>query len=59
MEAHMVLAAIIFVSIILMAIFIGVTIAGGKSHDRANEIASRRASELGDRTSADKDHDNG
>lgn len=55
----MVITAIILISIILLIIFIGVTIAGGKSHDRANQSAKRRVSEHGDRESIDEDQNNG
>jgi hypothetical protein len=33
---------IIIISVILMALFIGVSIAGGRAHDRANAEAARR-----------------
>ncbi|MEH6756831.1 MAG: hypothetical protein V7676_04910 [Parasphingorhabdus sp.] len=55
----MVIVTIIVISIILMALFIGVTILGGQSHDRANETAKRRAREQDDRKSSEEDHDNG
>jgi hypothetical protein len=53
------ISAIIFVSILLLALFIGVTIAGGKSHDRVNETLKRHASAPGDRASIEKDQNNG
>lgn len=55
----MMIAAIIFSSLILMALFIGVTIAGGKSHDRANETSKRHASAPGNRASIEKDQNDG
>jgi hypothetical protein len=36
------LIGIIIISVILMALFIGVSIAGGRAHDRANADAARR-----------------
>jgi hypothetical protein len=36
-EPLMTIFLIIFVSILLLILFIGVTIAGGRSHDRQNE----------------------
>ncbi|MEH6759038.1 MAG: hypothetical protein V7676_16230 [Parasphingorhabdus sp.] len=55
----MVIVAIIIISIILMALFIGVTIVGGKSHDRNNAIAKQRASDIDDKTSIEDDQING
>lgn len=55
----MMTAAIIFISLILMALFIGITIAGGKSHDRADESARRHASASADRASIEKDQNDG
>jgi len=37
-----------------MAVFIAVTIAGGKSHDRANEIAARRSNDVSERTDSNE-----
>lgn len=36
-EVRMTIFLIILVSVLLLALFIGVTIAGGRSHDRQNE----------------------
>lgn len=38
----MAIAAIVIVSILLIILFFGVTIAGGRAHDRANAEAARR-----------------
>ena len=49
----MVIGAIIVVSILLLVLFVGVTIAGGRAHDRPNaELAAReRQRQLRDKDS--------
>lgn len=37
--------AVVIISAILMALFVAVTIAGGKSHDRQNQEAARRSAQ--------------
>lgn len=53
------ISAMVFVSILLLALFIGVPIAGGKSHDRVNETSKRYAGAPGDRASIEKDQNDG
>ena len=53
------IVTIVIVSIVLMALFIAVTIAGGKSHDRANELAGLRTSKMNIRVSADQEQKDG
>ena len=36
-ETHMTIFLIILVTILLLVLFVGVTVAGGRSHDRQNE----------------------
>ncbi len=55
----MVIIAIIVISIILMALFVAVTIAGGRSHDQANEKAALAASTTPNPKSAEQEHGDG
>lgn len=38
----MTIVVLVIVSALLIALFVGVTIAGGKSHDRQNEAAEKK-----------------
>jgi hypothetical protein len=38
----MMVASVLIVSILLVALFVGVTIAGGRSHDRQNAVAAEQ-----------------
>ena|GEM_PF-4119190 len=50
---------IVIVSIALMALFIVAAIAGGKAHDRANEIAAQRTSKLTNHVDTDREQKDG
>src|SRR3546814_11642488 len=45
-ETIMTIFLIILVSVLLLALFVGVTVAGGRSHDRQNERRDRKSTRL-------------
>jgi type II secretory pathway pseudopilin PulG len=44
--AAMIIVAIIIISVLLLILFFGVTIAGGRAHDRANEEAAGKKRDI-------------
>src|SRR3546814_2401788 len=42
-----IVVGVLIISALLIALFVGVTIAGGRSHDRQNEAAGQKSEEIG------------